>query len=285
MGTDDMFLKQFQNELMKLFARKRTYIGFGAFVAVEVIILGLLQLPKAKASFANLLAKNGYGFEEYYSGLTMGMLIIFFTVFLLGGLYIALVSGDVVAKEVEEGTMRMVLARPVSRLRLLFIKWLACAVYTAALIVFIGITSLLAGVLYRGGLGKFFIWAPQEQIFGLFDTAEGLWRFARSIVFLACSLQIVSSLGFMFSCFNMKPAAATILAFSVMVVDFVLREMPYFPDFHHYFITYHTASWVRTFHDVVPWWSIAESLAYLAALNLTFFVIGAMRFCTRDFKS
>jgi ABC-2 type transport system permease protein len=37
------FLQQFRFELLKLFARKRTYFGFGAFLAVELLILLLLQ--------------------------------------------------------------------------------------------------------------------------------------------------------------------------------------------------------------------------------------------------
>jgi len=280
-----MFFTQLQNELLKLFARKRTYIGFGAFVCMEVIILALLQLPKAQKAFSELLTRNGYGFEEYYSGLTLAMVMILATVFLLGGIYLALVSGDVVAKEVEEGTMRMILSRPISRVRVLLVKWLACVIYTVVLVFFIGATGLMAGVIYRGGLGKLFVFAPPEHIFGLFDTAEGTWRFVRGICFLSLVLQVISTLGFMFSCFNMKPAAATILTLSVMFLDFVLRHMEYFEDIQKYFIAYHAACWVRTFHDVVPWWEILESLAYLAALNLTFFVVGTMNFCTRDFKS
>ena len=38
--------------------------------------------------------------------------------FLLGGLFLALVSGDVVSKEVEDGTMRMMLCLPASRWRI-----------------------------------------------------------------------------------------------------------------------------------------------------------------------
>jgi ABC-2 type transport system permease protein len=89
----------------------------------------------------------------------------------------------------------------------------------------------------------------------------------------------------MFSCFKVKPAAATILTLSVMFVDFVLRSIPYFASFQKYFISYHTACWVRTYFDVVPWWSIIESLLYLTALGATFWIIGAMAFCARDFKS
>ncbi|MBI4023640.1 MAG: ABC transporter permease subunit [Verrucomicrobia bacterium] len=280
-----MFFTQLNNELLKLFARKRTHIGFGAFVAAEFIILLLLQLQRSKKTFTDLLTRNGYGFD-YYSGITLAVLMILFTIFLLGGLYLALVSGDMVAKEVEDGTMRMVLARPISRIRLLGIKWLACMIYTFALILFIGGTSLLAGVLYRGGLGKLFIFAPHEQLFAIFDSpAEGVWRFARAIFVLSLCIQVVSTLGLMFSCFNMKPATATILTLSVMFVDFVLRNMPYFEGIQRWFITYHTACWVRTFHPIVPWWGILESLFCLFGLNVTFFVIGAMSFCARDFKA
>ena len=36
--------RQLYSELLKLFARKRTYLGFGAFLVVEALILLLLHL-------------------------------------------------------------------------------------------------------------------------------------------------------------------------------------------------------------------------------------------------
>jgi ABC-2 type transport system permease protein len=280
-----MFWIQLRSELIKLLARKRTHIGFGVFVGAQVLILCLLQLPKARRAFAHLLESNGYLAQRYYSGLTLAVLIIVFTLVLLGPLYIALVGGDMVAKEVEDGTMRMILSRPISRLRLLAIKWLACALYTFLLMIFLGTTSLLAGTISRGGLGGLFVFVPHEGLFSVFGTAEGLWRYARSVVVIGLVTQTVAAIAFMFSCFNMKPAAATILTLSVTSVDFVLRNIPYFSGFQRYFITYHLGCWVRTYFEIVPWWSIAESLVYLGALSVTCWIIGAMAFCARDFKS
>ena len=34
-GTDSMFFAQLRNELWKLFGKKRTYIGFGAFLLAQ----------------------------------------------------------------------------------------------------------------------------------------------------------------------------------------------------------------------------------------------------------
>jgi ABC-2 type transport system permease protein len=280
-----MFRRQLRHELLKLFARKRTYIGFGAFVALQVMILALLQLPKARQAFDKLLTNNGYLPEDYYAGLTLAMLIIEFTIFLMGALYLALVGGDVVAKEIEDGTMRMVLSRPISRLRLLGIKWLACALYTSVLMIFLGITSLATGVIYRGRLGNLFVYVPHESLFGVFPMADGLARYGMAILLLTVALQIITALAFMFSCFKMKPAAATILTLTVMFTDFVLRNVPFFESFKKYFITHHTSSWLRVYHDIIPWWGIAESLVYLAALGVTFWIVGAMAFCLRDFKS
>ena len=71
--------------------------------------------------------------DRYFSGATLGLLMLMWTTFLLGALYLALVAGDVVAKEVEDGTLRMILCRPISRLRVGFLKYSACVLYTFAL--------------------------------------------------------------------------------------------------------------------------------------------------------
>ena len=44
------------------------------------------------------------------------------TVLLIGTLFVALVAGDIVAKEVEDGTLRVLPCQPISRLRVLTVK-------------------------------------------------------------------------------------------------------------------------------------------------------------------
>src|SRR5439155_5134251 len=103
----NLFLPQLRSELLKMFARKRTWIGFGAFVFVEVLVLMLWQLPGGQRWMRHMIERNGGMFEQYFSGLTLAVIMVAMTVILLGGLYLSLVGGDVVAKEVEDGTMRM----------------------------------------------------------------------------------------------------------------------------------------------------------------------------------
>ena len=279
-----LFFLQMRNELHKLFARKRTYLGFAAFVAVEILLLLLLNLPKPKAGFRKLIEQNGYGFDQYFSGATLGLLMLMWTTFLLGALYLALVAGDVVAKEVEDGTLRMILCRPISRLRVGFLKYAACVLYTFALTFLIGLTALVAGLLYCGWGGLFAI-APLEQLLAMHEAWPGFWRYLGALPLLGFGLVSISSLGFLFSCCEMKPAAATILTLSIFFFDSIFRSISYFESLRGWFMTSHMTVWLRVFEYHIPWWRIAEDVTWLGALNVTFALVGLAILQKRDFKA
>lgn len=278
-----MFLAQLGGELRKLFLRKRTYIGFGAFLAVEALVLALLELPRVRRGFTRLLEGAGYSAQEYLSGLTLGFTITLSTVLLLGALYLALVAGDIVSKEVEDGTLRMMLCRPVSRLRILTLKFCACAIYTLALTAFIALTALAAGYVHSGR-GGLFVYAPLEGLFAAYAEPTGLLRYALAIPFLALSLLTVSAIGFFFSCLRMKPAAATIVTLSALFVDMILKNTPFFAAIREWFLTARMSAWVTVFQYRIPWESLLENYTWLLAINATLFALGAAAFSTRDFK-
>lgn len=278
-----LFFLQFRGELWKLFARKRTYLGFGAFLALEIVILLLFQLPKVQRSWRHLLEDSGYVFEQYFSGITLAFQVVLGTT-TLAFLYTALVSGDIVAKEVEDGTLRMTLCRPVSRLRVLAVKYLTCVFYTFVLAFFIGLSALAVGTL-RQGAGGFFVFQPLEKLYVIYDFGPGLVRYLASLPVLGLSLLSVTSFAFMLSCCNVKPAAATIGTLTFFIADLIFRGLPYFESIKHWFISTHTETWYNVLRSPLPWQRMIEDYAYLFAVDSTFVLIGVVIFSTRDFKS
>jgi ABC-2 type transport system permease protein len=279
-----LFLLQFRGELLKLFARKRTYIGFGAFLAIETILVFLLSTDRIERSIRRTIESSGFAADDYLSGLTLALMVLKASVLLLGALYLALVAGDVMSKEIEDGTLRMMLCRPVSRLRLAALKALATMVYTFVLAVFISVTALIAGLIY-GGTGGLFAADPIEKIFALYDFGPGLAHYAAAIPLLALSLFTISALGFFFSCLPMKPAAATILTLSIFFIDMILKNIPYLESIREWFLTYHMAAWLHVFNYQIPWESMAESYIWLLAIDATLVTLGWLAFQQRDFKS
>jgi len=273
-----------RGELHKLFARKRTYMGFGVFVGIELLILFLLRLDRVQRNFAAIIERNGYVAEDYLSGLTLALMILLWASFLLGALYLALVAGDMVAKEVEDGTMRMILCRPVSRTRVIGIKFAALVIYTAVLTLFIAGSALVAGCL-QAGTGGLFVFAPTEGIFALYSWEEGLWRFWLAVPLLALSMLTITSTGLFFSCFQVKPAAATIMTLSLFFVDSIMRSVPYFEGIRAWFITSKMGSWALVFEYRIPWDILLENYAILGAVNASLVLAGIAVFYSRDLKS
>jgi ABC-2 type transport system permease protein len=278
-----MFLHYLRNELWKLFGKKRTYIGFGAFLVAQNAMVLLFRFTHWQGDWERLLAGNGYAAREYLSALTVALVMLLPQVGLLMPLYAALVGGDLVAKEAEDGTLRMILSRPISRFQLLLAKWVAGVIFAAVLVLALGGTALGLARLWFPWRGMF-VFVP-GTVFNALGAGQGLELYGYSHLFMALNASVVLGLAFMFSCFNMKPAAATILALSFMFINLVLQGIPFFERYQEWLLTYYCQAWVLVFAQPTPWERMAELLCVLLAFNLTTFLLGAAAFQARDIKS
>lgn len=280
-----MFLRQLQGELKKLFARKRTYIGYVVFLIFEALLLSL-WIYVGREQFEDLAKRNFIPVELLSSSLTATYWIMGFSMFLLGSIYFALVAGDIVAKETEDGNMRMVLSRPVSRLRILVLKYCAVLIYTVTFVIFVGLTGYGMALLAMGGDGGLFVWNPEMYILAVYpDRDEAFQRLFTGACFMGLSMCVVTSLGFFFSCLKIKPAAASVMALSVFFIDFVLQNIPFLANHKDVFITFRMANWIYVLQENIPWERIVESYSILLGLCISLFILGWMVFQSRDFKT
>jgi ABC-2 type transport system permease protein len=274
-----------KNELWKLFGKKRTYIGFGAFILAQNCMLLMFRFTHWQKSWERVLAGNGYLAQDYLSALTVALVMLIPQILLLMPLYTALVGGDLVAKEAEDGTLRMILSRPISRFRLLFFKWLAGIIFAAILVLVLGGTALGFARIWFPWRGMFVYSLWPEHIFNLLPAGHAARLYLCAQILMSINACAVVGLAFMFSCFNMKPAAATVLALSFLFINVVLEHIPFFEPYQEWFLLYHFRAWFLIFADPIPWHRIIGSLLILAAFNVTTFLIGSAVFQARDIKS
>lgn len=280
-----LFLRQLWNELFKLFGKKRTYIGFGAFLVAQLAIVLAFQFSDWQQGTARLLEGNGYLTGEYISALTVAVLMLIPQIILLMPLYACLVGGDMVAKESEDGTLRMILCRPISRARLLMLKWLAGLVFCVVLVVSLGFMAILFARIWFPWGGMFVFSPGPVRVFSIFSASEGLAFYGISHLLLAVNACTMFGIAFMFSCFNMKPAAATILALSVLLLSLVMEAMPFFEDYKELCLTHHFRGWLLVFGEPLDTFRLVQSLSILLGVNMTAFLIGLIGLHSRDIKS
>ncbi len=276
---------QFSSELWKLFARQRTYLGFVAFVGLELAVLVIIKFVGLENWWRRIITMQGESFDNYFSAYTVGFIIMGLSILLLGGLYLCLVSGDIVAKESEDGHMRLLLARPISRFRLLALKFLACQIYTFVLIIFVAVTSLMLGFIVRGLDGGLFAYTLEHGILGIYTPSEAPGRYFLFSLMMAAGMTTITSVGFFFSCFKIKPAAATIAALSYALIDSILFRSGLMQKYDFLLFNKHFDTWSRVLKEDIPWAIVLRSYSVLFAMSLTFFAIGAAAFQSRDLKS
>lgn len=281
-----LFLQQLRGELRKLFARPRTWMGYGAFFLMEALILFVYKLEGSQRHMRGLMERNGLEFGTYYSSLTITFTIMLVSMVTLGSIYFALVAGDIVAKENEDGNLRMVFARPVSRLRLLLVKYTAVSLYTFSFVFFVGISGYLMAVVAVGRDGGLFVMEPRMKVFAAYpEWWQGASRLALAAAGIGVSMLTLSSLAFMFSCLKIKPAAATIITLTILFVDMILQGFPFFKPYESCFITWRMSAWVFLMEPHLSWPKLVEAYAFLAGLNISLFTLGWAAFQSRDFKT
>jgi ABC-2 type transport system permease protein len=127
---------------------------------------------------------------------------------------------------------------------------------------------------------------PKMKVFAVFPSwAEGAGRLSIGAVGIAISMITLSSLAFMFSCFKIKPAAATIITLALLFVDMILQNFPFFRPYEEWFVTWRMSCWLFLMENQISWPKIFESYAFLFGLNATLFLIGFTSFRLRDFKT
>jgi ABC-2 type transport system permease protein len=279
-----MILAQFRGEMLKLAMKRRTWLGFAFFAVLELVMMGICFFPSVSANFRELIESRGHSFEEYFSGLTLALLTMRTTVFFVATLFLALVAGDIVARETEDGSIRMILVRCASRFRVIALKYAAVATFTIALVSFIGLYALAISLGWAGR-GNFFAFGFQDHVSTFHPFRGGVIRYLSSLPLLCLSLLTVTSVAFMFSCFDMKPATASTAALSIFFVDLLFRGMPLLAGIHDWLITARMGAWMQLFQPQIPWREVAVDYTILLALDASCVVIGWAAFARRDFKS
>ena len=242
------FFTQLRWELRKLGARPRTWLGFGAAVVWQLAGALVLRLPAVRAGIATQFHRAGLTFAENFTGLSAAAYMLANTITLVGSVFIALVAADLVAQEREEGTLRMIFSRPVTRGRIWVVKLLVALGYALGLTWFIGFCGLAIGLIAEGP-GRLAMVGYKESVFGVFEWEEGVGRYWLAVLLVSLSECTVALLAFAFSCGRVKPAAAAALALSVFIADDTVRNLPSMQSVRHHFLVTRVIAWVGAFND------------------------------------
>lgn len=239
-----------QFELYKTFKKPRTYIAFGAIAAI-VFLIQLALLVNGKEYVQFILSSVDETLIIPYAKITNGYWICFVILNLLlihVPILVALVSGDIIAGEANAGTLRLLLTKPVSRTKLMLVKFLACVIYTLMLLAWMAFLALFVSILLFGT--NDLVVAKQYELLQI-QKSDVLWRYFAAFGFAAVALIVVASLAFLLSAISENSIGPIVATVSIIIVLTILSEMriPIYEDtLKPFLFTTHMLGWKGFFY-------------------------------------
>jgi ABC-2 type transport system permease protein len=272
------------NELIKTYFKWRSYI---AFIAIAIVVpLVMIAMKMQGDAMVKSITR----------GLTQDFLLVgnilngyFVTYFVMNALWIhipfllTLGAGDQLAGEAAAGTFRILLTRPVSRTRILMVKYSTTLFYTSTVVVFLIALSVGVGVLLFGtGVllvpGKMLTFIPADEapariLFACLLAIWGMW--------------VVASLAFFLSSLVDNALGPIIGTMAVIIVFYVIGAMPVdlFREFKPYLFTTYLNIWQKALEQPIPWKEVLHSGAILGGYSIGFYLVTWYIFARKDILS
>lgn len=273
-----------ETELIKMFRKWRTYIGF----IVILVLTGIVQTAlyyegksaaeHAISNFADNFVMLGNLFNGYFIGKILLQALYIHIPFL-----IVLVGGDLLAGEATAGTYRMLLTRPVTRLKLVTGKFLAGFVYTILFMGFVFLISVGVSCLLFG-TGELIM--VKEKIY-IFAADDVLWRFVLAFLFATLSMATVITISLFFSSLVANAIGPIISTMAVIIVSLIISNLPF--DFvqgiRPYFFTHYLNDWTLFFVDTVEYKEVFKAVSVLLGHIIGLYAITSYIFVKKDILS
>jgi ABC-2 type transport system permease protein len=230
-------------ELFKIFRKPRTFIAFVAIAAIVGLIqMGFYVDGETYIKFGMQSLTDSFDVEGKVLNGYLLAYIVLQTLLIHVPLLIALVAGDMISGEANMGTLRLLITKPISRDKLITAKFLASAIYTLLLLIWMAIWALF---------GSMLIFGTDDLIILKSDTviqilaSDTFWRYFAAFGFAALAMVTVSALSFFLSIFAENSIGPIIACMSIVIIFTILNtlNLPIFNVVKPYLFTSHMLGW------------------------------------------
>ena len=280
-----MWRNSVYNELIKITARPRSFLGVAAITLIIVLIevamkmdgLSYIQFITAPIE-QNLMIEGNILNGNLMTFIILQMLLIHIP------LLVAFITGDLISGEAAMGTLRILLTKPVSRANIYWSKYIAGAVYTLILLLWIALLAWGGGhVLF--GTGDLMILNSDGVV--ILQAHDVFWRFGAALLHATLALLTISTLSIFFSCFADNSIGPIVATMGVVILFTLLGslDVPIFAHIRPILFTTHMAAWRLWFNDPVPYEDIALSAIVLLIHIIILSGLGLLKFKRKDILS
>ncbi len=270
-------MRLFRFELVKMLHRARTYLSIGLMVLLVVLIFWGLKSEGEHALnyLLKALNKNFILNGNILNGYLVTYIILN-TLWIHIPVLIIIVTGDLFSSELEGGTIRILLTRPITRNRLVLTKHLMAIFFVLVFMLLWGIITLIPSKILFGS-GDLVVVMNGLQIL---EEKDLLWRFVSAFGFAFLGMGTLAIFSVSVSFFTRKSLLSILITLGVLVISTLLQTLApsVFLGWESVLITYHLAQWQQFFQTEIDVQSILISVIWLLGFSLLCIIASLIRF-------
>jgi ABC-2 type transport system permease protein len=280
-----MFWKSTYNELIKIVAKPRSFIGIGAITLIAGVVLFAMRIDGL--SFISYVTRPFEQSLSFEGNILNGNLIAYIILQMLiihVPLLIALVTGDQVSGEAAMGTIRLLVTKPISRTNILFSKYVAGCAYTFVMLLWLMFMALVIGKILFG-TGDLMVLNSNGLI--VFHEHDITWRFASGFSLAFLSMVMIATLSLTLSCFSDNSIGPIVSTMAIIILFTIISnlQVPVLQKIQPYLFTNHMLAWAHFFEDPIPVGKIIQSGGILLIHIFGLLSIAIYQFNKKDILS
>lgn len=263
------------SEITLVMRRRRNLIMLAVLAAAPVVVGVALRVTSPGPGEG----PPGFLSQVTGNGLFLGFAgLVLVTPFFLP-LVLSVVSGDAVAGEASSGTLRYLLVLPVSRGRVLAVKYAAAVLYAFVAAATVVVAGMAAGALLFG--------ASEVTLLsgGTIGAGETTLRAFSMALYATVSMAGLAAVGLFVSTSTEVPAAAMATTAAVPMVAQILGAVPQLSSLHPWLLTDTWRAYGDLLRDPVATETLGRGVLTQACYIAVFASLAWARMSTRDVTS
>ena len=267
-----------RSELTIVFGRRRNLALLGVLTAIPVLLAVAIKVSSGDDRGG---PGGGPGFFEAITsnGLFVAFAALAATLPLFLPLAVAAASGDAIAGEANQGTLRYLLTIPAGRTRLLLTKYAAVVIFGLVATTLVALAGVVSGLALFGG-GDVILLSGTTTSF-----ADGVGRLALSVLYLSAGFAALGAIGLFISTLTEQPIAAIVATIGVEVLMFILDQIPQLAWLHPWLLVDWWASFGDLLRDPITTDAISRGLLTALVYAAVFLAAAWARFGSKDITS
>ena len=263
-----------RSEVRLIGGRRRNQMGLLVLALVPIVLAISVKISSRNArggpDFLDSVTSNGLFVPLAALGVEMGIFL---------PLAISMLAGDAVAGEANLGTLRYLLTVPVSRTRLLVVKYASLCIGALWGVATVAVAGAVIGVALFGT-------GPLTTLSGSqLEFPAALGRVLLVVLYLSACIAALGAVGLFISTLTEQPIAATIALMIFTILSWILDAVPQLEWLHPWLIVHEWLSFADLLRDPPLWDNVLRGLGVDAVYAAVFWLLAWARFAGKDVTS